>query len=192
MSFTKYEYPYYKCDICELLFTPNIREQDIITENDDSIQRNNEKDNNTRIDRILSFGLPNTKTILDFGCGAGLFLKTIQNKGLTAIGIDKNTELNLTAIGDNTVDAISIVEVVEYLFTPFEYFKEFSRILKPKGIMYIETCPSNTLDPETGFYCDPRFGHCTIYSKKSFEYISTFFNLIYFELNSTVFVFKKN
>ncbi|HEX9409466.1 MAG TPA: methyltransferase domain-containing protein, partial [Methylomirabilota bacterium] len=45
------------------------------------------------LDRLRALGLPPGRTVLDFGCGTGLFAPTFQRAGLRYVGYDIDPRL---------------------------------------------------------------------------------------------------
>ncbi len=93
--------------------------------------------------------------LCDVGCGPGGVLKIAQEKGWEATGVEisawavqegrkggvKIHEGSLLDAGfpDNHFDAVSMFDVLEHLTTPRAYLREIHRIVKPGGVLVIET-----------------------------------------------------
>jgi len=92
--------------------------------------------------------------ILDLGCSAGSFLKTMGSKEWELYGIDMSTESAKRAqaesgakvfVGDiidgpfhaSSFDAITCFHVFEHLYKPREVLTKVSEWLKPGGIFYV-------------------------------------------------------
>jgi SAM-dependent methyltransferase len=108
-----------------------------------------------RLDRVETF----TKggTLLDIGCGIGLFLHEAKSRGWHVHGIDASPfavsyarqELGLETVQqmdvDNlvydsgTMDAITLHHVIEHVINPRRLLQSASRIIKKGGILVIET-----------------------------------------------------
>lgn len=86
-------------------------------------------------------------SVLDIGCGDGLLLEQLKNKGLTVSGIDiSSTAINICKergldcihgdiseklpFEDNSYDSVLLIDVLEHLFQPIEVLKEARRISK--------------------------------------------------------------
>lgn len=98
--------------------------------------------------------------VLDFGCGAGAFLKFLRERGsihgrpLALTGHDVGSYANLLKTRDGfrildlgelgrepagSFDVISMIEVLEHLPSPLEPLQLVSRLLKPGGLLLLTT-----------------------------------------------------
>lgn len=92
------------------------------------------------------------KSLLDFGCGTGDFLKYAQNKGLNVYGIEPNQDalkLAQKKVGDEkvsssklkdldmTFDYITLWHVLEHIPNLYEFITELKTKLKPDGKILI-------------------------------------------------------
>jgi SAM-dependent methyltransferase len=94
--------------------------------------------------------------ILDVGCGPALYLALLKSIGWKVYGVEVNTyaceyavnklginvfcgELEKSNFPSDFFDVIRLVHVLEHLPSPLTTFTEIKRILKPDGIIYIET-----------------------------------------------------
>ncbi len=93
-------------------------------------------------------------SILDIGCGRGLFLHVMKTDGWNAAGVEANKEaascaseiygLNVAA-GDisnwnfpkESFDVITINHVLEHVYKPDEYIKKCRDLLKNKGLLFV-------------------------------------------------------
>ena len=134
-----------------------------IAEDFDSIM--NMYDTNRRIEVIFDDFLGNEnlkdKSLLDAGCGTGLFTKKAIERGAKVTSIDiapklveltKNKNPTAEAIeasllnlpfDDNTFDYVISSDVIEHTTNPYEATKELIRVLKPNGKICI-TVPNRT------------------------------------------------
>ncbi len=107
---------------------------------------------------------PTTK-VLDVGCGAGFLSNELALAGLQVTGVDLSEEsLNvahkhdatkkvayLTAdayklpFPDQSFDVVTAMDFLEHVDRPNDVIKEFSRVLKPKGLFIFHTFNRNPL-----------------------------------------------
>lgn len=100
---------------------------------------------------ILSEYLHNNKTVLDYGCGAGEFMKYIENDFET-FGYEPNESAknvviekvrkakiinNLNDIPDKSLDAITLWHVFEHIENQDEILQQFYTKLKKNGLLII-------------------------------------------------------
>ncbi len=110
-------------------------------------------------DRILKFTKNKVGTnnkLLDIGCAGGQFVKKALEHGFEAEGIDHSPgalsyaekhygiklirgEADNMPIPDNTYDIVTLLHVFEHFRKPMDTLQEIKRILKPGGMMFIET-----------------------------------------------------
>jgi 2-polyprenyl-3-methyl-5-hydroxy-6-metoxy-1,4-benzoquinol methylase len=104
--------------------------------------------------------------VLDIGCGDGALLRTLQEFGAAATGIDLDPEgarfveetygipvvvapFETSDLGEGQFDAIVATHVIEHVFEPVEAMRKIRRLLKPEGLVVLET--PNILRPKVGF-----------------------------------------
>ncbi len=113
---------------------------------------------------------------LDLGCGRGEWLELMQEWKIAALGVDRNESMInsckkrrldvikndlLTHIkyqSSDSVDILTAFQVVEHLHinTLTEVLKESYRILRPGGVLILETPnPENLIVGACNFYADP-------------------------------------
>ena len=118
--------------------------------------------------------------ILDLGCGSGTWLELLKESGLAATGVDGNTrlvaigqrrglEINhgdvleyLRALPENSLQAVTAFHLLEHLDFRghLQLFLEIHRVLKPGGLLIIETPnPKNLVVGACNFYADPTHRH---------------------------------
>lgn len=97
--------------------------------------------------------IPPLGTYLDFGCGDGELPLAILDAGIQSFGLEpdvtaanKARRLGLTVFPDvDSVpedlcfDVISLIHVVEHFYDVVEELSRISRLLKPKGVLILET-----------------------------------------------------
>ena len=87
--------------------------------------------------------------ILDFGCGDGEFIEQCRLYGLDAVGVDRSTarqEKNrgtiypgLEELAHGQFHAVTLFEVLEHLEHPRPTLESLARVLRPGGILVLET-----------------------------------------------------
>ena len=103
----------------------------------------------------LRFSKVKSGRFLDIGCGTGGVLAVAKSHGWEAVGLEIsdwaveqaraqghtviNATLQQAQFPDNQLDVVSMFDVLEHLPTPVEYLKEVYRILRPGGVLVIET-----------------------------------------------------
>jgi 2-polyprenyl-3-methyl-5-hydroxy-6-metoxy-1,4-benzoquinol methylase len=118
--------------------------------------------------------------ILDLGCGRGEWLELLQDEGLRAKGVDRNSRMveeclryavdvvesdlltYLCGLPDGSVSAVTGFHIIEHL--PFDVLlkllDESVRVLRPGGVAIFETPnPENVLVSTHDFYLDPLHRH---------------------------------
>ena len=103
---------------------------------------------------------PEGTTFLDIGSGYGYLLDELSHYGVSSTGIEPSYELwKLSAekeytvhhgafeqwSTDETFDYISLVHVIEHVSDPGPFLKKAVKMLRPGGILYIETPNSDSL-----------------------------------------------
>ena len=96
-----------------------------------------------RILYLKSF-LPSGSSILDFGCGKGIFVKIAQKFGYQAFGYDIDSKANadfysLKEIPNHFFDAVVCFDVIEHVDDPPKILKNIRQKLKPNGLLFITT-----------------------------------------------------
>ncbi len=91
-----------------------------------------------------------TGSLLDFGAGAGAFVRAAIDQGWDAHGVEQSesarrrardtyqVELQATA-GDGVYDVITLWDVVEHLREPAALLRMLASRLKPGGLIFVET-----------------------------------------------------
>jgi len=105
---------------------------------------------------------PDKGIMLDVGCGRGEMLSAAGKRGWKATGTDVSKafvefakeRFKVNAIeGDidnldlklNTYDCVTLISVIQYVRDPLRLLKKVHSLLKPGGILYIETTNDNAL-----------------------------------------------
>ncbi len=109
------------------------------------------------VDKIRALQPSRHARILDVGCGAGSFLKTLRDEGYTRIeGLELSRfgaahaervsgvrvhqgELDKVTLPEAHYDVVNATEVVEHVRDPMAFFTKVRRILAPGGIFVYST-----------------------------------------------------
>lgn len=110
--------------------------------------------------RLLRKYLADGISLLDVGAAAGFLLKGMIDTGWTGVGLEPNREISsigtdrfgLHIVGgtleqcefDYQFDAISMVQVIGHLYSPRVAFKQVHKLLRPKGVLLIESWDRNS------------------------------------------------
>lgn len=103
--------------------------------------------------RLINRNFLSKGSLLDYGCGTGAFLETMKDDGWKVNGIEpdqgaktmaeKRTGIKildpekLSEFEDNCFDAITLWHVLEHVPEPMKLCKEFYRILRPGGKLFL-------------------------------------------------------
>jgi SAM-dependent methyltransferase len=90
---------------------------------------------------IQQQGLGSASHILDYGCGAGLFVDFLRQQGVeNAYGYDPYVPKYADPQALNRrYDAVVSYDVIEHSEEPREFFRELARLVKPDGLLVIGT-----------------------------------------------------
>ncbi len=95
-------------------------------------------------------------TLLEVGCGVGLFLQTARERGWTCTGVEmlddlarharedrgldvRAGELSTAAFPAESFDVVYMNEVIEHVVDPVELLTEVRRVLRPGGVALLRT-----------------------------------------------------
>lgn len=140
------------------------------------------------IERFIS---KTSRSIFDIGCGSGFFLEYMRRRGWRVSGIDPSAEhiiyanrcLRLQDVHQalwpidyeltNDVNVVSLFHVIEHLLSPIEALIAINQILRPGGIVVIETpnvesWPAKVFGPRWVTLDAPR--HVNLFSKRTLRY----------------------
>lgn len=159
------KYTYYRCASCQTLFLhplPKEKKMDFYYESQFEYQAGKVEEERIRIRaRKILHSLhnlkPSGKSLLDIGSGYGFFLHEAQKEHYNVMGIEPSKALyqyskthsqahlvntNLTLFVETSkerYDFITLIHVIEHMHDPASTIKEITSLLKPGGILYIET-----------------------------------------------------
>jgi SAM-dependent methyltransferase len=103
---------------------------------------------NNRLKRLIKEGLKPEHEILDFGCGKGLFISYLKEKGYkNVIGYDAYVpEFSDEGILSRTYDVVVAQDVIEHVDDPMTLMDQLVRCLRLGGILCIGTPNADRLD----------------------------------------------
>jgi len=188
---TKQDHPYYACAQCRAVFTPTIDDRVLVTENQGSEGRHTPEMDGARLSHLAYKAPFEIEKVVDFGCGNGEYGRFLASRGIECLDIDQDTKLQLCGIPDESVDGINMVEVIEHLYDPIAYFKEFHRVLKPGGRLYVESSFVNGQDLQRWEYLSPAIGHCLVHSERSLALLARKFDFGLHRFNAHCYLFVK-
>lgn len=112
---------------------------------------------NIFFDQRINFFIKNSsgRSLLDVGCGDGIFLERARERGFEVYGIEPSEQAssigrsnNLDIFSgtlnsfvkqnDKLFDIVHLKNVLEHVNKPIHVLEECRKLLKPKGILYIE------------------------------------------------------
>ena len=91
--------------------------------------------------------LPNGARILDYGCGNGLFVQYLNERGYTrAAGYDPYVSRFSTLDRDNRFDCVVANDVIEHVDDPRDLVAQCAMLCRPGGLVYIGTADSEPVN----------------------------------------------
>lgn len=100
-----------------------------------------------RLRLLRKHGFKKGHTILDFGCGQGLFVSFLLQCGYNASGYDSYVEeYSDRKVVNNVYDAVTSYDVIEHDNQPVEFFEQLVRCLKQGGLLAIGTPSADKID----------------------------------------------
>src|SRR5271157_3142232 len=123
--------------------------------------------------RLLRAFLPVGASVLDYGCGLGLFMKALKVEGFSTTGVEFNKEAAVYAANNEdclvfsiadffsqrnkaSYDALHLGDVLEHLPKPAETLRELLAFVKAGGLLFVER-PLET-NPSPVFWAARLFG----------------------------------
>jgi len=96
----------------------------------------------SRLALMARFGLKKSHSILDYGCGKGLFVDYLKSKHFDAHGYDPYSDLYNQPISPAAkFDVVTSDQVIEHASDPAAMIQEWSNHVKPGGLLFI-SCPN--------------------------------------------------
>lgn len=124
---------------------------------------------------LLGSSLRGVRTLVDYGGGTGLLVRTLRDRGHDAWWMDAYCE-NLLAAGFEAVpgahyDLLTAFELVEHLPDPMEGFRRM-RALAPRLLLSTDLQPGDGTDLRAWRYLAPEAGqHIGFFTRRSLEIV---------------------
>jgi SAM-dependent methyltransferase len=159
--FNDFTFDYVECGTCASVFVDPVPNQETLTKMysresyHDAYYIGCQSREYANSAKLLRRFLPEGASVLDYGCGLGLFLRALRSEGYFATGVefDKNTadyaansagcpafsvaDFSLEGVKSN-YDAIHLGDVLEHLPEPAATVSELLGVLNPGGVLFVE------------------------------------------------------
>jgi 2-polyprenyl-3-methyl-5-hydroxy-6-metoxy-1,4-benzoquinol methylase len=101
-----------------------------------------------QLSRLKRAGLTRTARILDYGCGAGNFVRYLKARGYPdATGYDAySPELGDASVLERRYDCIISQDVIEHVAAPWELLRMFALLAEPGAIIAVGTPDADAID----------------------------------------------
>lgn len=146
------------------LYTGPLPQENMVGGTNEDIR--NSQHNPERLKRIKQ--LNSNPKVLDYGCGNGLLVKYLRQNDIWVDGYDPFNNIYSSPLPDSAYDIVTLIEVIEHTAEPYSEVDDIFRILRPGGILMIETSFSDFLE-EGDPYLNPAIGHSSIFSYKGLD-----------------------
>jgi SAM-dependent methyltransferase len=125
------------------------------------------------------------KNILEIGCFDGYLLKKLQELGYNVLGCDpsQGAEIGIKAgvsikreffkpelFPHVLFDLVIMRNVIEHIQNPAEFLKTVRSVLKPRGLVAIET-PNYQFSLSNALWCDFHLEHLSFFTPNSLKYL---------------------
>lgn len=100
-----------------------------------------------RLRLLRKQGLKKEHSILDFGCGYGVFVLFLQQCGYKAFGYDPYVEkYSDKKVLENRYDIVTSYEALEHANQPVEFFEQIAHCVRQGSLIAIETPNADEID----------------------------------------------
>lgn len=100
-----------------------------------------------RLEILIRSGLSGGKTLLDYGCGSGHFVRFAREKGVKAEGYDPySEEFGNRTVLDRSYDFVTAQDVLEHVDDPLAFIDDMKRYVAPGGCVVIGTPNADAID----------------------------------------------
>jgi 2-polyprenyl-3-methyl-5-hydroxy-6-metoxy-1,4-benzoquinol methylase len=101
-----------------------------------------------QLSRLTGAGFTKDKSLLDYGCGSGAFLKFLKEEGFQDLaGYDEYSEGYADkSVLDRQYDCVMNQDLIEHVPEPLELVKALDKLVKPGGIIAFGTPNAESID----------------------------------------------
>jgi SAM-dependent methyltransferase len=100
-----------------------------------------------RMEILKRAGLESDKTLIDYGCGSGHFVRYAREQGVQAEGYDPySQEFRDASVLDRNYDFVTAQDVIEHVDDPRAFVDDLKNLAVPGGYMAIGTPNSDVID----------------------------------------------
>jgi hypothetical protein len=176
---SRHEARYRRCEACGFVFVEDVRWLEeaysaAIAASDTGIAVRNLR-LAAEASVLIQLAFPHAQRFLDYGGGAGLFVRLMRDRGFDFRLLDKYCA-NVFAGGfeaepADRFDVLTCFEVIEHLVDPLPAFRELAA-LAPAMIIGTELLPARRNRPGEWWYYAPETGqHVSFYTRRALETI---------------------
>jgi hypothetical protein len=131
---------------------------------------------------------------VDWSGGTGLLTRLMRDAGFQFFSTDPFT-VNIHARGfehtpGNTVDLVSLVEVVEHIEYPFDFFREIITAADPTTIIFTQDLHNSTNSADWWYFMSDTGQHISFYSEVTLNFLAKNLNMKWFKY-ADFYVFTK-
>ncbi|MCB0311046.1 MAG: class I SAM-dependent methyltransferase [Bdellovibrionales bacterium] len=136
-----------------------------------------------RLKLLRKNGVKRDATILDYGCGQGVYVKFLRERGFRNVqGWDPFiAEFNDQAVLENRYDVVTSHDVIEHVEDPEQYLSQLVSLVKEGGLLVLGTPNAseiNLIDPTIPCVELSQPYHRHIFSKEALLRMTTRFGLV--------------
>jgi 2-polyprenyl-3-methyl-5-hydroxy-6-metoxy-1,4-benzoquinol methylase len=100
-----------------------------------------------RLRSMRRFGLKPEQTVLDYGCGQGVFVEFLREQGYNVQGYDAYVPAYAaTSVLDTAYHVITAYDVIEHVENPRAWLRQIAEYLCPGGLLVIGTPAADQID----------------------------------------------
>lgn len=97
--------------------------------------------------RVARVGIASEATVLDYGCGAGLLVADLRDRGIDAAGYDAYTPaFQQPALLQRRYDVVLAQDVLEHVEEPLVLLDRLGALCQPGGVLAIGTPDAGAID----------------------------------------------